>query len=125
MAARSVSVVVLHFSIPFAQMFCRCCPGFSFKKGRESQKGERRITDKRNSVGSRGTLKPSNFNRGENMFKHIWKYVWLMVAMSMALAACATPPAAPAVVTEVVAGTPVVVTVTPAPTANPYDDNAP
>ena len=59
------------------------------------------------------------------MFKQIWKYVWLMVAMSMVLAACATPAAAPVVVTQVVGGTPMVVTATPAPTENPYDDNAP
>src|SRR5512143_1946103 len=59
------------------------------------------------------------------MFKHIWKYVGLMVAMSIVLAACAAPPAAPVVVTQIVGGTPVVITVTPAPTENPYDDNAP
>ncbi|HUH97793.1 MAG TPA: extracellular solute-binding protein [Anaerolineales bacterium] len=60
------------------------------------------------------------------MFKQIWKYVWLMVVMSMVLAACATAsPAAPAVVTQMVAGTPVVVTATPAATQSPYDDNAP
>ena len=60
------------------------------------------------------------------MSKKIWKYVWLAVAFSMALAACA-PQATPqaVTVTQIVAGTPMVVTATPAPTQSPYDDNAP
>jgi ABC-type glycerol-3-phosphate transport system substrate-binding protein len=72
------------------------------------------------------------------MFVKIWKYVGLLAVISLVLTACAAPaataaPAAPAPqviqVTQIVAGTPVtqnvVVTATPAPTANPYDDNAP
>jgi ABC-type glycerol-3-phosphate transport system substrate-binding protein len=59
------------------------------------------------------------------MSKKIWKYAGLLAVISMALAACGTQPAAPQVVTQVVGGTPMVVTVTPAPTENPYDDNAP
>ena len=59
------------------------------------------------------------------MFMRIWKYVWLMVVMSMVLAACASQPPQQVVVTQIVNGAPVVVTATPAPTANPYDDNAP
>ena len=46
------------------------------------------------------------------------------------LAACAAPatqaaPATPITVTQIVAGTPIVVTATSAPTVNPYNDNAP
>ena len=80
------------------------------------------------------------------MSKHIWKYVCVLMAISMVLAACSAPATPQAVevtkevvkeVTKVVAGTTVVekitevvieqmvVTATPQPTENPYDDNAP
>jgi ABC-type glycerol-3-phosphate transport system substrate-binding protein len=60
----------------------------------------------------------------------IKKFVSVLFALVLAsglLAACASPatPAAPAVVTQMVAGTPMVVTATPAPTQSPYNDNAP
>ena len=59
----------------------------------------------------------------------IKKFVSVLFALVLAsglLAACGSPaPAAPAVVTQIVAGTSVVVTATPAPTQSPYDDNAP
>jgi len=61
------------------------------------------------------------------MSKQIWKFVLLLTVISMALAACGSPAtsAAPQVVTQIVAGTAQVVTATPQPTANPYNDNAP
>ena len=58
------------------------------------------------------------------MTKQIWKCVLLMAVLSLVLAACGSP-AAPAVVTQMVAGTAMVVTATPAPTQSPYDDKAP
>jgi ABC-type glycerol-3-phosphate transport system substrate-binding protein len=63
------------------------------------------------------------------MSKQVWKYVGLMAVISMILAACGAPQQAPEVieVTKIVAGTPVteIITATPEPTENPYDDNAP
>ena len=60
------------------------------------------------------------------MSKQIWKCLLLVMALSMALAACGTSATPQAVtVTQMVAGTPMVVTATPAPTQNPYNDNAP
>ncbi len=65
------------------------------------------------------------------MFKHIWRYTGLLAVVSVLLVACAAPaaspaaPAAPAVVTQIVEGTPQMITVTPAPTENPYDETAP
>ncbi|MCJ7717195.1 MAG: hypothetical protein MUO54_11840, partial [Anaerolineales bacterium] len=61
------------------------------------------------------------------MFKQILKYVWLVAVISMVLAACAKQPEAqqPEVVTQLVEGKTVIVTVTPEPTENPYDENAP
>ena len=62
------------------------------------------------------------------------KFVSTLFALAVIvgmLAACAAPAAAPAataapiVVTQIVNGAPVVVTATPAATANPYDDKAP
>ena len=60
-------------------------------------------------------------------FKKLVSVLFALVLASGLLAACASPatPAAPAVVTQVVAGTPMVVTATPAPTQSPYNDNAP
>src|SRR5271157_4349257 len=59
--------------------------------------------------------------------KKLVSVLFALVLASGLLAACASPatPAAPAVVTQIVAGTPMVVTATPAPTQSPYNDNAP
>ena len=60
------------------------------------------------------------------MSKRIWKSVWLVAVISMVLAACASQQTPQVVeVTKIVNGEAVVVTTTPAPTENPYDDNAP
>ncbi len=62
------------------------------------------------------------------MSKQIWKYVGLLMVTSLVLAACGAQQAAtPQVVevTKIVNGAPVVITTTPQPTENPYDDNAP
>src|SRR5512138_1847006 len=64
----------------------------------------------------------------KKMSKQIWKYVGLLMVISLVLAACGTQQAAtPQVVevTKIVNGAPVVITTTPQPTENPYDDNAP
>lgn len=68
------------------------------------------------------------------MTQNKWRSAAALVLVSAILSACAAPAqtpivvtSAPQVVTQIVEGTPVqvVVTVTPEPTANPYDDNAP
>ena len=57
------------------------------------------------------------------MNKRIWTYAGVLAAV-LVLTACASN-ATPAVVTQMVEGKPVVITVTPEPTENPYDENAP
>ncbi len=66
------------------------------------------------------------------MKQSTWRSAAGLAAASVILAACATPTpvvvtSAPQVITQIVEGTPVqvVVTSTPAPTEDPYDDNAP
>jgi ABC-type glycerol-3-phosphate transport system substrate-binding protein len=58
------------------------------------------------------------------MHKRIWKIAGLLAVAAIILTACGTA-SGPAVVTQMVEGKPVVITVTPAPTENPYDENAP
>jgi len=58
------------------------------------------------------------------MHKRMWKIAGLLAVAAVILAACGTA-STPGVVTQMVGGTPQVVTVTPAPTDNPYDENAP
>jgi ABC-type glycerol-3-phosphate transport system substrate-binding protein len=58
------------------------------------------------------------------MHKRMWKIAGLLAVAAVILAACGTA-STPGVVTQMVGGTPQVVTVTPAPTENPYDENAP
>ena len=58
--------------------------------------------------------------------KKLVSVLFALTMISGLLAACATPsPATPEVVTQIVAGTPMVVTATSAPTVNPYNDNTP
>jgi len=61
------------------------------------------------------------------MFKRVWKYACLLIVVAVLTVACgeAASPAAPIEITKIVEGKPVVITVTPAPTESPYDDNAP
>jgi ABC-type glycerol-3-phosphate transport system substrate-binding protein len=58
------------------------------------------------------------------MHKRILKIGGLLAVAAVVLTACA-PESTPAVVTQLVGGTPQVITVTPEPTENPYDENAP
>jgi ABC-type glycerol-3-phosphate transport system substrate-binding protein len=58
------------------------------------------------------------------MHKRIWKIAGLLAVAAVILTACGTA-SGPAVVTQMVEGKPVVITVTPEPTENPYDENAP
>lgn len=58
------------------------------------------------------------------MHKSIWKIAGLLAVAAVILTACGTA-STPAVVTQIVAGTPQVITVAPEPTENPYDENAP
>jgi ABC-type glycerol-3-phosphate transport system substrate-binding protein len=58
------------------------------------------------------------------MHKRIWKIAGLLAVAAVILTACGTA-STPAVVTQMVGGTPQVITVTPEPTENPYDENAP
>jgi ABC-type glycerol-3-phosphate transport system substrate-binding protein len=58
------------------------------------------------------------------MHKRILKIAGLLAVAAIVLAACG-PAAGPVVVTQMVGGTPQVITVTSEPTENPYDDNAP
>ena len=68
------------------------------------------------------------------MTQNKWRSAAGLALITAILSACASPAqtpivvtSAPQVVTQIVEGTPVqvVVTVTPEPTANPYDENAP
>jgi ABC-type glycerol-3-phosphate transport system substrate-binding protein len=58
------------------------------------------------------------------MHKRMWKIAGLLAVAAVILTACGTA-STPAVVTQMVGGTPQVITVTPAPTENPYDETAP
>ena len=60
------------------------------------------------------------------MNKRVLKFVGVL-ALVLVLTACtsAATPAGPSVVTQIVNGTPQVITATTAPTLNPYDENAP
>ncbi len=58
------------------------------------------------------------------MQKRIWKLAGLLAVAAVILTACGTA-SGPAVVTQMVEGKPVVITVTLEPTANPYDENSP